>query len=345
MQSQPELAISDQECPQCHTRIPIHKDYVTWCDNCEWNLQPSPHEGSKNIFASVYASVGKRLSKRLYDELLATESLKPRLTITKALAFALALMVHAFTLFVLYVGLVLLTTWPSCLAILGAPLLIFIAWALRPRFFKLDQEEVISRAQCPTLYKLVDDISRALGTSTVQTIAVDEDFNAGFTQIGPMRRKVMKIGLPLLTVLKPQELVALLGHEVAHGVNGDPNRGFLTSTALNSLVRWYYMLRPGQLRTEMGRYSIFTIPANVMLAVLASVVHFWLFVLLNLDWRDSQRAEYLADALATKVSGRDAMLSMLHKLHLDPIYLITVQRVALNSKKQDIFVELVSNVA
>ena len=42
----------------------------------------------------------------------------------------------------------------------------------------------------------------------------------------------MRLGLPLVSVLEPQERVALIAHEIAHDVNGDPARG--TQVAVRS---------------------------------------------------------------------------------------------------------------
>src|SRR5262249_53292064 len=43
--------------------------------------------------------------------------------------------------------------------------------------------------------------------------------------------------------LHPQERLALLGHEVAHGVNGDVIRGFLVGSALRALDEWIGFFR------------------------------------------------------------------------------------------------------
>ena len=42
------------------------------------------------------------------------------------------------------------------------------------------------------------------------------------------------IGLPLFAILDDAERVSVLGHELAHGVNGDPTRGFVVGTAMIS---------------------------------------------------------------------------------------------------------------
>ena len=58
---------------------------------------------------------------------------------------------------------------------------------------------------------------------------------------------MLRLGVPLLTILDGQEVVALVGHELAHQVNGDATRGLVVGTALETLRRWYYAFTPGPL--------------------------------------------------------------------------------------------------
>src|SRR5262249_20347754 len=50
-----------------------------------------------------------------------------------------------------------------------------------------------------------------------------------------------------------------------------------------------------------------------------------------------QRAEYLADYLATQVSGTDAMLSGLKKVHFSDSFGLMVQKVALDRSRPNLF--------
>jgi Zn-dependent protease with chaperone function len=66
-------------------------------------------------------------------------------------------------------------------------------------------------------------------------------------------------------------------------------------------------------------------------------VRLWIYVLYHLLWRDSQRAEYLADALAARVSGTGAMLGLLRKLHFNAAFSLSVQRSSLNNTNRNLF--------
>jgi hypothetical protein len=61
--------------------------------------------------------------------------------------------------------------------------------------------------------------------------------------------------------------------------------------------------------------------------------------LAHLSWHESQRAEYLADALAARIAGTEAAISALKKLRYG-VSFTTVQRLALNDAAGDLFVEL-----
>src|SRR5262249_12104022 len=139
--------------------------------------------------------------------------------------------------------------------------------------------------------------------------------------VGWRRVPVLSIGLPLWMALRPQERLALLGHEIAHGVNGDGTRGFIVGAAFSGLDEWIGLLR-GTLphavsfRQGLGGYMIWTL--SIPFAELQSL-------LAQLLWVDKQQAEYFADYLASTIAGTDAAVSMLQRSgcreHLDNILL------------------------
>ncbi len=338
----PKGEVKEQQCPQCHALIPVHFGYVSWCDQCGWNLQPQESNRPTNVFESAYASIGKRFSQQLFDEMSKAESLRPTLTLSKVLAFSLAAVVHGFTIILVIVGIVLLVRgWSNLFAIFGGVLCLGIAWLMRPRFSKLrEYDKVVPKDKFPTLYKITDDVAQALGASNVDSIVIDWEFNAAFTQIGWRRKKIIFLGLPLFSILDGQEKVALLSHEVAHGVNGDPTRGLFVGAAINSLVTWHTLLRPNQIwRSEAGIYGIVLIPFNLAMLGLSYIPWLGAYALSYLLWHDSQRAEYLADALAADASGTDAVLGLLRKLHFHRAFELAVQRAA-HQKERSFFKEL-----
>jgi Zn-dependent protease with chaperone function len=132
------------------------------------------------------------------------------------------------------------------------------------------------------------------------------------------------VGLPLLAVTEPQERVALLAHEFGHFVNGDPRRGFLVGTALETLLAWHTVLSPdptyeSEILEDSG-LSLLLGPVRVIMAALAIIPLAIARLLYALIARESQRSEYLADVVAARLAGSRALVSFFDKLHLAPAY-------------------------
>jgi heat shock protein HtpX len=241
-----------------------------------------------------------------------------------------------------------------------------------PDFY--DKEHVVTREQCPTLFKRVDEVARSLNTSGADIIVVDDRFNASITELGRHRKKVLYLGLPLLSILDARETTALLAHELGHCVNGDPKRGHYIGTALYSLIRWHTLFLPsesGFSRIGFG-CALLVVPAIVVVLILIAatqvwiqqlvfviafsmpfviymlsvsfLARLWLSALAHLLWREMQRAEYLADALAAQVSGTAAMLSILEKMHLAGAFYAVVHRMVLNSTGRNLFDEVRTHI-
>ena len=350
------LAMQEQECPSCHATIPVHPHYVAWCDRCNWNLRPQGAARPRTLFESFYAEIGKRSSQELFGAFAHAESLKPRLTLSKALSFAVAAAVHGLTLGLLVLaGVLLVVGWPRLLVVGLGLLCAVLAWQIRPKMPEFP-DSVVSRDVFPTLYLISDRVAQALDTKGVDGIVIDHRFNAAFGLAGWRRKKVLYLGLPLFSILNDQEKIALIAHELAHGVNNDPMSGLFVGSAIRSLNAWYTLLRPNKtwLRRDRryGRdnpFGLLTLIADFFANILMRLVSFapWLgaYALSHLLWRESQRAEYLADYLSARIAGTDATLATLEKLHFDDTLALVVQRITLSRSDRSIFDELRQRVA
>jgi len=286
---------------------------------------------------AVYTSLSARLGKRLLDDVIAARSLKPRLTLAKALAYVLATAVHALTLLTAAAGLFLLFTvgW-NPIGIFPGILLLVMAFELRPRVPQLSGTAAAHDAVAATL-QLTGAIARELNTANLDAIVITPEYNAAFGRVGWRRRRVLLLGLPLFLSLDAQERVALLGHELGHGVNGDSSRGLYIGTALYSLRTWHGFLSPSP---TVRRQNLAELLANAIMGLVAYIPGGALRLLSHLNWRESQRAEYLADYLAAEVAGTDAVLAMLAKLHYRGRFANAVHQLALNDRMQDLMPEL-----
>src|SRR2546423_13899997 len=130
--SEKHAKAAEQTCPRCSSLVPVHSEYVTWCDRCGWNLQPYLPNRPRTVFESFYASMGKKLSRNLFDTLAKTDDLKAGWTPAKVLAFAIAALVHAFTLSVVALGsLLIIRGWPHVILLALGVLCLGVAWVIR----------------------------------------------------------------------------------------------------------------------------------------------------------------------------------------------------------------------
>jgi len=182
----PEYGLETTECPACQSALPVHRDYVTWCERCGWNLNPLKPKAPRGRLEEVYVALGQKHSRAL----------------------------------------------------------------------------------------------------------LEEEFNASFGRVGWKQREVLTLGLPLWAILEDAERVALIAHELAHGVNGDPVRGFYVGSAVAALARWHVLLHPDRIwDEEKGVAGLPAIPFNLAMAMLANLARLAASVLAHLLWRDSHEFE------------------------------------------------------
>ena len=213
--------------------------------------------------------------------------------------------------------------FPS-LAIIPGVLLLAVGVALRPRFGRLNpRATTLSRQEAPTLFGLIDKVAAAVGAPSPHVIIVERSFNAYAGTVGLRRRRVLALGLGLWSALPPQQRVALLGHELGHFVNGDPGRGLLTQPAFTALAQLAELTRPipGSVARASGLAEwIGSAIAYAVMSVLYGALRAGQLALWVVAFRDTQRAEYLADDLAAKAGGSDAATALADTLvRLDAI--------------------------
>lgn len=342
-----------QTCPHCQAIMPVHSGYITWCDQCNWNVAPAEKAKKKSRMEKLYENLGERYSKGLLRHILKQDITRPRFSLTTGLAFILATFVHLSTVVLFLFGVWRIIrgfsgmTFPFyCFTLAIGTLCLFIAWQLRPRLGKIPKS-TITRQEFPALYQLVDRIAAALGSSPVDHIAVNGEFNASFGRITWRHQSVLQIGCPLWAILTPQERIALIAHEIGHDVNGDPGRSFYIGTAVDTVYRWYVYVTPSPV--AFTGLSIWGLWALIPITILSSIVWLVLFGFIHLLWRDSQKAEYKADYLAATIAGTSAKVGLLEKLQLARIWYNAQQRYILGrgytDKSRQLFAEVKEEMA
>lgn len=138
-----------------------------------------------------------------------------------------------------------------------------------------------------------------------------EDMNAFATG---MRRNnsLVAVSSGLLQRMDREEVRAVLAHEVSHIANGDMVTLALIQGVVNTFVIFLsriigYAVDRAVFKTERGRgigYWVTTIIAEIVLAILASIIVFWF----------SRKREYRADSGAAGIVGKRPMIDALRSL-------------------------------
>jgi Zn-dependent protease with chaperone function len=321
----------------------VTEGFVTWCHSCGWNLSaPTAEEAPTTRFERLYEAAGARLGDRLAERLARSDKLEPTLTPAKVIAYMIATGVYLVSLLFVAAGVAFAALlFPNLFALAVGALLVGIGLMLRPRFGKLPKEDRVEAETAPTLHGLVAEVGAALDVAATDVLIVDQEFNASWEVVGLRRRRVLTLGLPMLAALEPQERVALIAHELAHGRNGDSGRGLFVGSAVRALADIYWIVGPEDLSDrEPWELGFFDRVVNVMLYVVSRPAYWLLLLELHLLLRDSQRAEFLADALAAGVAGTDAAVSLSEKMLLQSTFRGVVQKSAQRGNELDLFAEL-----
>jgi Zn-dependent protease with chaperone function len=336
---------TEQACPKCAAIVPVISGYQPWCEACGWNLDPPRFDERPRLRERIAVTLGRRLGEGLFREVQARPVLRPQLTMSAALAFVIAGAVHGVTLAIVAAGFWLLWRgWPDLGMLLAALICFGIAWALRPRVAP-QPAGVLPREQAPTLYALVERVAAELQLPEPPAIVLTDEFNAGFSTVTWRRQPVLWLGLPLLALLDTQERVALIAHELAHGVNGDPQRRLVISTALGALDGWHQTLHPTRILIGGGLFGLAASLLSLALWLLSLFPYAVALLLLQLLWRMSQRAEYLADALSARIAGTAAAIAALERSVLGPFYDEVIQTIHFVGRRQNIIEVLTRRVA
>ncbi|MBA3331233.1 MAG: M48 family metalloprotease, partial [Actinobacteria bacterium] len=273
-----------QGCSRCGTPLPVADGYVTWCHECGWNLRPVEQDGTaQGRLHRLYDAAGRRVGNRMASRLRSADRLLPSWTPAKVAAHGIAFGVYGFTAALFAGGLWLAAgAFPNPAALVAAALMLGVAILMRPRFGRPSAEGAVDRSSAPRLLALIDEVASALGTPPVHIVQIDEEYNASWAVVGLRRRRVLRLGLPLLAVLDPQERVAVIAHELAHGRNGDARRGFFVGSAVRGLGELYGVVRPEGRIDYDSYFGIFERIVNVILYVVSRPAMWLLLVELHL---------------------------------------------------------------
>jgi heat shock protein HtpX len=188
-----------------------------------------------------------------------------------------------------------------------------LLWSLVPRADKFTAPgPLLDRAQHPRLFAELDAIAASLNEPMPSEVYLIGEVNAWVADRGGVlgfgSRRVMGLGLPLLSVLTVSQFRATLAHEFAHYYGGD-----------TSLGPWVYKTKMAMIRTfqavgslsKLARFWVLVI----MYMVVTTVLKWYFIVFLRAINLISRRQEYRADELACLVAGRQPLIDGLRTIH------------------------------
>jgi heat shock protein HtpX len=130
---------------------------------------------------------------------------------------------------------------------------------------------------------------------------------------GANRNKALvAVSVGLLQNMRPDEVEAVLGHEIGHVANGDMITLSLIQGVVNTFVLFLarilgFIVDRVVLKNERGLgigYWVTTIAAEIVLGILASAIVMWF----------SRYREFRADAAGADLAGRQKMIAALERL-------------------------------
>jgi heat shock protein HtpX len=164
----------------------------------------------------------------------------------------------------------------------------------------------------PRLFAELHTIAAALDEPLPREVYLVGQVNAFVADRGGIMgfgsRRVMGIGLPLLSSLTASEVRAVLAHEFAHYYGGDTKMG-----------PWLYKTQSAMIRAfrnigSVGRFG--RIAALQPMNLVGTFILKWYFILfLRVINFVSRRQEYRADELACWVAGAEPLVEGLRKIH------------------------------
>lgn len=199
------------------------------------------------------------------------------------------------------------------LAIGGVVVAATMLWSLVPRRDKFEAPGLLLEPSAhPRLFEELHGIASALNEPLPQEVYLLGQVNAFVADRGGVlgigSRRVMGIGLPLLSILTIPEIRAVLAHEFGHYYSGDTRMG-----------PWVYKTQSAMIRTfkNMGSLGeVGRIAALQLMNLVAAFLLKWYFIFfLRVINFVSRKKEYRADELACIVAGAEPLANGLRKIH------------------------------
>jgi Zn-dependent protease with chaperone function len=196
------------------------------------------------------------------------------------------------------------------LLLFGAVIAATMLWSLIPRRDKFKAPGLLlDPAAQPRLFAELENIAGSLNEPMPSEVYLIGDVNAWVGDRGGFfgSRRVMGLGLPLLSILTVSQFRAVLAHEFAHYYGGDTKLGPWVYKAQASIVRIF------QNMGSIGKLAR-TAVLGLMYMAVATVLKWYFQLFLRAISLASRQREYRADELACLVAGRQPLIDGLRAI-------------------------------
>ncbi len=197
------------------------------------------------------------------------------------------------------------------LAVLLALTLVLVAVGSWPRRTRgLDPAASLTAREAPVTFALLDRVSTQVGAPRLHRLDVTSALGSRAHRSGVRRRPVLEVGAVGWAALSDQGRVAMVAHEAVHLVRPELRCERITGRADAVLEEWRLIAggehprRAGD--AEDARRFVTSLSA-VLLAPVRVVVVLWSRSLLRLQAPVTVRGELVADGLAARAAGVDAL--------------------------------------
>ena len=186
-------------------------------------------------------------------------------------------------------------------------------WSLIPRRDKFTAPGMLlDRAAQPRLFAELDAIAAALNENIPGEVYLIGAPNAFVADRGGVMgfgsRRVMGLGLPLLSLLTVSQFRAVLAHEFAHYYGGDTSLGPWVYKTKTSIIRIFENMKSVG---ELARIAIL----GLMYLAVHTILRFYFEGFLRAINLVSRKQEFRADELACIVAGRQNVIDGLQVVH------------------------------
>jgi heat shock protein HtpX len=162
------------------------------------------------------------------------------------------------------------------------------------------------------LVDTVKDLAQKAGIGMPEVAIFASAQPNAFATGASKNRALVAVSTGLLENMRPDEVRAVLGHEIGHVANGDMVTMTLIQGVLNTFVIFFAriigtLIDRAVFRSENGNgigFFITTMIAQVVLGIGASIIVMWF----------SRHREFRADAAGAQLAGRDNMIGALERL-------------------------------